>query len=177
MSERYFKEVGIILRTFLLNKPHVQWHKYIQVAENVINYNYHSVTEYKPLEIMFGKKHVDKIYKVARFPDNFQNLDIADGNKINEEVFNRIFKYAEVHMKKSKKKKGRLKYNVGELVLIRNIIISDKSKKIKRKLMPKYKGKYLVFENKGKNYYVVKNLNDGKLITVNQSLMKPFRSY
>lgn len=177
LSERYFKEVGIILRMYLLNKPHVQWHKYVETAEDVINKNYHTVTQYKPIEVMFGKKHVDTIYKVVRFPENFENLNMSEGNKINEEVFKRISKYAELSLIKSKRKKGRIKYSVGDIVLVRNVNLSNKNKKISRKLLPKYKGRYIILECRGRNYYVIKNLKDDKISTINQSLLKPFHIY
>lgn len=170
LAERCLKELGVILRCFLLNKPHNQWVKYLTEAERIINTNLHSIIGFKPCEVVSCRRYLDEIYKAVRFPDNEEEYKL-DSSELQELVAKRMKKYADRMRKISQKSCSKIKYKVGDIVLTKNVILSNKSKKISKKLAPKYKGYYKIVEIRG-NCFKVQHVKSNKIISVNRNFVK-----
>lgn len=174
LSERPLKEVNRILRTYVPENKHNLWYKYLDKAEYIINNNFHESTEHIPIELMENKKLVHIVFKYIKFPTEnkfeLENEDIRN-KRIKARIQNkgtvRRFKY-------NMKNKKCITYHVGDLVLIKNYVLSNKLKKFSAKLCPKYKGPYEIRKDLKKGCYLLKNLKKYKLVKVNQFMMKPY---
>lgn len=174
-SERYLKELNIILRTCLLNKKHVEWYKFISDAEHFLNYNIHSITKYKPIEVVLCKKYVDPMYRHVKFPLGHENWELESENVINFNILRQLKKESNNRLEKSKKGESKINYNVGDWILIKNIVLSSKSKKFCKKFAPKYKGTYQILECFDKNWFKVKQIDTGEVSTINRNLIKKYK--
>lgn len=168
LSERCLKEVGRILRTYIPESKHNIWYKYIDHAEFIINNNFHQTTEYIPEEVRTNKKLNDIIYKLIKFP---QTLQLDNPEKINKNILARVENKSKNRNKN--RNKQHIKYNLNDPVLIKNIALSSKVKKISAKLCKKWKGPFTIEQSLGKNCYLIKD-NKGKMYKVNAKLMKPY---
>lgn len=176
MAERYLKEVGRILRTYIPESKHNTWDKYISYAEYIINNNFNEAIKYIPQELVQGKKLAHIIFKYVKFPSQQFLLDSSDLIKRN--IAARFAKQSYSNPKNKcnsdfVKRPAKI-YNVGQKVLIKNFVLSNKLKKFCSKFANKWKGPYVVKKVLLKGSYLLQHLKNSKIVKVNKKLMKEF---
>lgn len=123
---------------------------------------------------MFKEKYIDSIYNLVEFPSNCKNLNFGNENEINHIVLERLKRNAVKNSEKSKVKCSKVNYEVRSLVLIKNTVLSDKSKKYCKKFAPKYKGPYVATKILKENFFQIKHVQTGELKMINWVLIKRF---
>ena len=114
-----------------------------------------------PSVLLFGIRQKGEV--TDKIGEYFRNMERPiDTKEVREEAAQNIKvlqKYNEDYY--NKKRKESHKYNVGDLVLISNV---DTTINMNKKLIPKYKGPYIVNKVLGNDRYIIKDL-DGFQIT------------
>lgn len=107
------------------------------------------------------------------------DAEISEINSIFNEyrkVLKRLKTVAEQRYNKSKNKVSKIVYKEGELVLIKNILLSNKVKKVSRKFAPRYKGPYKIMKCYEKNYFKIAHCITGNEFCVNRQMIKKYYS-
>lgn len=173
-AERYLRELGTQLRCYLYGKKQTEWYKFVQEIEHNINNNYSLVTKYKPIEVMRGIRVKDSLTKIINFPRGSENERFQSENELNAQVVHRLENNARKNYIKSLKKLSKVKYSVGDYVLVRHFPLSKKYKKFSKKLCVKFKGPFEILKVYEKNTLKLKNTQTGKAIRMNRALVKRY---
>lgn len=174
LSERPLKEVNRILRTYVPKEKHNTWYKHLDKAEYIINCNFHETTGQIPVEMMMNKKLGHLVFKSIRFPPD-NKFELEPEELRNRRVLINIKNKGVIRrFKQNMRNKNPCKINVGDQVLIKNYILSNKLKKISAKLCAKYKGPYVVVKDLRKGCYELEEIKTGKILKVNKFMMKRF---
>lgn len=142
------------------------WYKYVEIAEYIINNNFNETIGYIPEEVMKGRKLSHEVFKHIRFPKQKFELDSEDviKNNINKNILNK-------NNCKFKNIRPHKKFLVGDKVLIRNFVLSNKFKKVSAKLCPKWKDPFIVEKIVGKGCYIIRDSRKmGKKVQVNERI-------
>lgn len=170
-AERVLKEVGILLRLFA-HKKHTTWLKHLPKVEKILNNMPSSVTGFRPIYLMCKGEGEDILENVIKFPDKKvydykEDLETAKQNILKSIKIRRI----------RHNRKVTVKFNEGDLVLIKNNTLSNKNKKRCRKLDPLYIGPYMIKKTGNNGAYVLENVEKGHEIGwVNQRNLKLYRT-
>lgn len=152
--ERYIQEVNKFLRILVQNN-HREWDVKIQEIEQYFNNVPNTVTEETPIYIMF-RKQPERKWVIS---------ENRDYDKILHSVRNKIIKNGEKYLKRMNKRKfyHNVKFEIGELVLVRANRVSNLRQNICKKLLPPFEGPYKIVNDNGKNSYQLSNLYDGSI--------------
>lgn len=140
----------------MINKPHKDWYKYVNVIENAINNNVNETTKYKPIDLFYGKINYDKIFELIKFPISKEINTEVFKNQIREEALKNIIKSAKVRLESYKRKNlAKYNYKLNDLVLMKNFVLSSKIKNFVKKLAPAYKGIFKIINVYKNNWYLI----------------------
>lgn len=154
--ERVNREIARFFRTFLTDK-HTTWVKWLKTIETCMNEVHHDTTEFAPCELQLNEK--PKRFW-AEWVNN-EGIEQARDLKITLAKRN-IIKKGKARASKFNKEHKMCKFNVGDLVLLRALNVSDTEKKKMAKLFEIYEGPYRLKRQVGEATYVLENPIDHK---------------
>ena len=170
-AERVMKEIGRMLRTYC-NKKHNSWYQYISDIQNCFNSLPHESTGKSAMEIITGEKP----------PSNFSRLfhELLPAEPAERDILDKVRKRLRSRAERRKiffdKKIKKIHYDIGDLVLVKQINISDKEKKIARKLSLLYSGPYKIIDLPFPNVVtLIEPFNSKKLGNYNFAHIKPYQ--
>jgi hypothetical protein len=173
ISERGLKEVKRLLRTYCHDKQR-DWIKYIEPIEKILNYSTHETTGVSPYQLMLGRRPPRVVEQIINFPES--SFGDEDRKVLQKIVDNRIM--LGVLDRKNKNKKQQKKifvYSIGDRVLLKVHKISSRINAIMAKLLLLYEGPFRISDIKGKNIYMLEEINSRKQKGVyNSNQLKPF---
>lgn len=141
-AEKYVQQTTQFLRIFT-HDQHSRWDQYVQLIENFINNVPNIVTQETPHYLMTGQR--------SERPWEEDSTETRD--QLLVKVHNRLKKYwyrrKEKEMKRAKKK---AKFEVGDLVLLRDSKEARRMKNICGKLKLIFKGPYVIVHKYGDTY-------------------------
>lgn len=147
-AERYIQEILRFLR-LAKQERHTDWDKYLPRIINHINNTPHTITGISPITVMMGQ-HPHRPWTVET--DN-------DLIEIQEKVRNRLKINAERYTQRENKRiKKRVKFKINDLVVLKRLRYTDKSKMICGKLMYPYEGPYVINKILNENTYELKHI-------------------
>lgn len=137
-TERVNKELGRLFRTFC-HEDHRTWVKYVPKIEELYNNTLHESTGYTPCEIMYGES--TKLTFDRNFPILSEKLNV---DVVRENVRSNLLKASLIRQGKFNRRNRLLKFNIGDLVKLRRLNISDAEQGITKKFELLYEGPYRV---------------------------------
>jgi len=170
-TERTNKEIGKICR-MMCHEKHTRWTDIVQLVEDCLNLSKHGTTEEIPFEMMFGERVKDMLERVVTFPMTRS----FDHKKKLELVAERLKSKAEKRKNKHDRGHRFVKYQVGDLVLVRTHHLSDLLGKKIKKFFLLYEGPYRVKEIKMENAYVLVDETNNEKGTYNTTQLKKYHS-
>lgn len=174
LSERVLKEVGNLLRIYVPESKHNTWYQHVPKIERILNENFHSTTQYKPIEVQQDRKQQHLIFKCVKFP-NGNDLHMEEKSKVEANINQRIMAKGILRNRNKIPARENEILKPGTKVIIKNIVLSNKAKRISAKLCKRYKGVYKVIRHVRKNSYLVEKVDKmGKNTLVNQRNIKVF---
>lgn len=125
---------------------------------------------------MFSRRLKYIIFKYVKFP-NDNNLKVITENEIKDKITKRQKNRKERFNKNKELRKFNklFEITVGMKVLVKNIILSNKFKKVSAKLSRLYRGPYIVIQDLGKQCYLVEHVKNKKQLKVNRAIMKRWK--
>lgn len=145
-AERYIQEVLRFLRLTVQDR-HAEWEKHINTVEEFLNNVPSTVTEIAPITVMLGQQP----------PRPWTKNTHKDLQEIRDIVRKRLKRNAEKYLKRENKKiKNRVKFELGNLVVIKRLKVSDNKNHICAKLLFPYEGPYLINKVINNNTYELK---------------------
>ena len=149
-AERVMRELGRMFRTYV-HHQHVEWPRYVQYIEWVLNNTVHEATGSTPHELFLAGERYNPFSQIVEFP---LRVPITQRTKLTMA--------AEVQMSKSEERRKRhnrqgppISYTLGTLVLVRTHHQSSAVDKCIQKFFLLYEGPYEIVECKAHNAYVV----------------------
>lgn len=161
------ERVNRVMKSMLgkLSEPlnHADWSKRLLQVEAAINNSIHSVTKQTPSKLLFG------VEQRGEFIDELTEYLDADKNTENHRNLGQIraesLKLIERSQNYSSERAIELnrpakQYNIGDFVVIRNV---DTVIGTNKKLIPKYRGPYMVHKILGHDRYVIRDVENCQL--------------
>lgn len=149
--ERYNQEVIKFLRLYAHNKQ-TSWPSYLNTIENYINHTPNSITHTSPVLLMKNE--------LPTRP--WEITDKQDIQKLHLEVKERLNKLAIKYKQKMNSKiKKRTTFQLGDLVIIRKLRVSNRKHKTCAKLQLPFEGPYEIQKILGKNNYELLDRQSG----------------
>ena len=117
---------------------HTKWAKYIKLVEKCINETYHDMIEMTPYQAQWG-------LKPKRVWESYVDRELVreDRKNYHGKIYQKIKRKGERRAQKQNEEKNKLKFNVGDLILIKTNPISDTVNKVTAKFCELYEGPYL----------------------------------
>uniref|UniRef100_A0A1Y1MEL5 RNA-directed DNA polymerase n=1 Tax=Photinus pyralis TaxID=7054 RepID=A0A1Y1MEL5_PHOPY len=144
-SERFIQEVIKYLRMSLFNEPHKNWGRYVKQVERFINETPSTVTEQPPVYVMFGV-YPDRPWEFkGDEEEQFENQLAKIREKVRKKQDNWV-------RKQNEKVKKKVKFEIGDLVILRKLRLADGPKQISAKLLLPYEGPYVINRGFGDSY-------------------------
>ncbi|XP_048512841.1 uncharacterized protein LOC125501372 [Athalia rosae] len=149
--ERVNRELGRFFRTFLTDK-HTSWLNWVEIIESCINEVHHDTTGFTPIEIQLNTaptRFWENWVTTSRIKlDSEVKLTLVRSNierkgKVRAKRFNQVHKMA--------------KFELGDLVLIRALNVSDTKEKKMAKFFALYEGPYRVARQVGEATFVLEH--------------------
>uniref|UniRef100_A0A146LDL4 RNA-directed DNA polymerase n=4 Tax=Lygus hesperus TaxID=30085 RepID=A0A146LDL4_LYGHE len=155
ITERAIRTVEDQLRCYLKDQPHKTWYNYLQDIENNLNQVPHDTTEATPMWAHQGRQPSRPWENIL----HLKNTTTIPQQKIRENITrNRHRK-----LRKTNNSRKFTSLNVGDLVLIDQTTISDASKKVMAKLLPRREGPWVISQRCGRNSYELSDVNTGRI--------------
>uniref|UniRef100_A0A0A9X7J9 Integrase catalytic domain-containing protein n=1 Tax=Lygus hesperus TaxID=30085 RepID=A0A0A9X7J9_LYGHE len=155
ITERAIRTLEDQLRCYLVNKQHKSWEQYIEDIEYNMNKLPHDTTEYTPeeahREIQTSRPWSTGMPDMEPYP--IPSRDIIHRN---------IARNRKQRLKKLNQSRTFSSLAIGDLVLIDQTTISDATKKIMAKLLPRREGPWIIDQISGKNTYVLADPESGR---------------
>lgn len=144
-----------------LSEPidHSDWVKVLPRVEFALNNSKHSSTKFTPSELMFGvNQRGEDIDQLSEFLDDLVGeVYERDLSKMRQSALESIEKsqaYNAAYL--AKKSVPAKSYNVGDFVVMTNV---DTTPGANKKLIPKYRGPYVIHKVIGNDRYVIRDVN------------------
>lgn len=151
-AERMMREIGRILRAYCHEK-HSDWPLYVGKIETWLNSTTHESTGFTPWELVYGKRPERILEQLFEYPP-----ETPMGAEVILELVNqRLFTKGERRKLRHDNKGKSVKYNIGDLVLVKTHNLSNAGEKQIKKFFLLYEGPYEVVEIKMDNAYTVRN--------------------
>ena len=133
---------------------HTKWAKYVKIVERCINETYHDTIEITPYEAQWG-------LKPKRAWESYVDRELMreDMKNYHSELYQKIKGKGEWRARKKNEESNKLKFNVGDLILIKTNPISDVLNKVTAKFCELYEGPYKVTSIKREATYEVSEIN------------------
>lgn len=160
--ERQNQNIKNKLRLFLLDTNHNQWDENLDKILFSLRNATNTGTKFSPAQILFGRpiRHpgdLDTVEAKETCPTSYGEERQKCSVDINNQVKQNIEKYQGNYAKESS-----ITLSPGQVVLIRNHILSNAAEGITSSLSPKWIGPYIVEKHIGANVYLCKNLDNHK---------------
>lgn len=158
------KVIGNALRMFLREDiDHRKWDEKINEIANALNSSTHTSTNKTPYEINFGQKMAQHASEYGAHIDVNEptGRNESDFNWMREQVQKRLNEAREKYIKRYNLRTRAIDYQVGDIVYRENMILSDASKYISKKLSPK-RIKCEIIQKAGANTYMLRDCDSGK---------------
>lgn len=164
-TERYIQEVVRFLRIATQDK-HETWVNYMSEIEYYLNHTPNTVTKIAPITVMLGQQ-ADRPWIV---------LDAERLENIRIRVAKRIKANSDRYIKRENEKiKKRVKFKLGDLVIVKRLRVSNKDRNICAKLLYPYEGPYQVNNVINDNTYELWNMENDTIRGIfNISLLYPY---
>lgn len=151
-AERYVKEVSKYLRMLVFDEQPL-WEDYLTDVEKYLNHIPNNVTDQSPITI-FKNEQPDRPWTITT---NTQYKDIIQ--KVNERLQRAADKY---HRRMTKTKKNLIKYEKGDLVIVKTLRVPNRKDQRCAKLMLPYDGPYMINTTSGTNSYELKYIDSDR---------------
>lgn len=153
-AERYVQETLKFLR-ILARDNHKNWDSKLQQIEYFLNTTPNTITEESPLYLM----------KQIRPERKWIENTCKNYEQMLEDVKKRIVKSGSRYLKRMEKKKNRrtIKFQKGDLVLVRALRVSNMRNDICAKLLPPFEGPYIVASENNVNSYILKYIDNERI--------------
>lgn len=149
-AERYVQETIKFLR-LAIERNHTEWCRQVLKIESYLNNVPNTITEISPIKIMFNQEPQRPWKKT----DNIKYEIILD------QVRKRLERNSIRYKKRANKNiKNPISYEIGDLVIIKSLRVSNKKYKICAKLKLPYEGPYKVLKRTSHSTYEIGDLND-----------------
>lgn len=161
------ERVNRVLKSMLgkLSEPlkHADWSKRLLQVEAAINNSIHSITKQSPSMLLFGveqrSEFIDELTEyldAEKVTNNRRDLEKMRAESL--ELIERSQKYSMNRV--NQLNRPAKQYEVGDYVVIRNV---DTVKGTNKKLIPRYRGPYVVHKLLGHDRYVIRDLENCQL--------------
>lgn len=142
LAERAIKEIMRVLRTYCAHQ-HRQWPKFLTYCELIHNCSYHETIGVNPTFVHTGKHPQRIIEKYIQFPtpDKVKCLTMEE---IRQKVHTKLLHTFEKRRQKLEKKGKITILNIGDKVMLRSTLRSDKTLHFSRKLNYLWSGPYII---------------------------------
>ena len=156
-AERVMREIGRIFRAYCHAK-HSEWPLYVRKVENWLNSTTHESTGYTPHELVKGTRPPRILEQLFDYPEESERTDVSIKIRLaNENLLSKGERRKHRH-----DTKGRwVKYEIGQLVLVRRHDLSSAQEKEIKKFFLLYEGPYEIVGIKMKNSYVLQDMDTG----------------
>ncbi|KAL4084425.1 hypothetical protein QTP88_028247 [Uroleucon formosanum] len=145
-----------------ISEPVNEWDKVLYKVEFAINNTVHRSTRQTPSRLLFGINQVGDVSDELRHVIEEINENRFDLPEIRKKVSEQIMKaQTESEKQCDVGRKEPVKYNVGDYVMIKNV---DVTNGVNKKLIPKFKGPYIVRRALDYDRYVIGDI-EGNQIT------------
>ncbi|XP_061504692.1 uncharacterized protein LOC133391922 [Anopheles gambiae] len=155
--ERVNRVLRPILSKLSDSYDHDDWNLHLLDAEYALNNSKHASTKFSPSVLLFGiEQRGHLIDELTEFLDERRGSTLNDLSDIRAEASANIIKSQltnEAYFRKNHKPAA--KYEVGDYVVMRNI---DSNTQQNKKLIPKYKGPYIVHKVLPNDRYVIRDI-------------------
>lgn len=171
--ERIIKEIGIALR-ILSHRKHTDWVRFCPVIERVLNNGINPTTGYAPSSLMKGIQREPLIKNLPLSIPFGQTLDQLDELKC-KKALEKIRIKAEKRVSRHRKKKTKWSPIIGDLVLVKDVKLSNALKKRNSKMELLYKGPFVIHKILGSHTYEL--TNQEKIVGVyHKQLLRPYKT-
>lgn len=163
--ERFNRTLTPMLSKLIDKERKIEWDQVLDTVEFAYNHSINSTTKMTPSMLLFGvntKGPVNDMLIEYLEEDNRLNNDELPIEELREIAHKNIEKsqdYNEKYVNKSRK--DATNYQVGDLVVVKNV---DTTPGINKKLIPKYRGPYIIDKVLGNDRFLIKDV-DGFQIT------------
>lgn len=152
--ERMNRDLKAMLSKLAESVEHADWSDKLTQVEYAMNNTNHSTTKYSPSKLLFGVEQrgeaVDEL--TEHLEREYANQERVDLRKIRSEASSAILKSQAYNMRYFNEHHVPAKqFDVGEYVVIKNV---DTSVGVNKKLIPKYRGPYVIKEKLERDRYV-----------------------
>lgn len=142
---------------------HSDWSKRLLQVEAAINNSVHAITKQTPSKLLFGVEQrseiVDELTEYLDSEKSYaENRDLEEMRAESLKLIERSQKYQ--NERSTISNKPAKQYESGDYVVIRNV---DTVIGTNKKLIPKYRGPYVVHKRLGHDRYVIKDIDNCQL--------------
>ena len=159
-AERVMREIGRIFRAYCHAK-HSEWPLYVKKVESWLNSTAHESTGYTPHELIKGTRPLRILEQLFDYPPESEKADVSIKIRLANE---NLLSKGEQRKRRHDAKGKWMKYEVGQLVLVRRHDLSSAQDKEIKKFFLLYEGPYEVIEVKMKNSYVLQNRETREIV-------------
>ena len=153
--ERVHRSINQFFR-ILIKKKHTEWAKWVPIITNILNETCHSTTEFTPMEIQLNKKP-------TRFWEKYIDIKSLDKYSYERKIFlteKRIKTKTEKQNSKINKKHINIEYNIGDMVMVKTLNVSDATNKIFSKFLDVFEGPYVISDKFNATYSLTNPTNN-----------------
>ena len=153
LAERVNRQLANIFRV-MVNGHQTRWAKYLKVVEKCINETNHETIEMTPFQAQWG-------HKPRRIWEKYVDRELMreEMKECREAIYRKLKKKGERQAKKNNENSNRVKFEVGDLVLIKTNPISDAMNKVTAKLCKLFEGPFIIKSIKGDATYELVDIN------------------
>ena len=163
------REIGRIFRAYCHAK-HSEWPLYVRKVETWLNSTTHESTGYTPHELIKGTRPPRILEQLFDYPSESTPMDVSIKIRLaNENLLSKGERRKNRHDTRGK----WMKYEIGQLVLVKRHDLSNAQEKEIKKFFLLYEGPYEVIEIKMQNAYVLQDRETKEIVgTQNASNLK-----
>lgn len=170
LAERVNRQLGNMFR-ILAGERHTTWAKYINLVEACLNQTYHETIETTPYEIQCGQKP-ERDWRKYLDPEMIQEEPLVD----KQDVYLRIKEKGTNRANKLNARNNIVKFNIGDLVLVKACQTSDAVNRVISKFCKLYNGPFRVQTKIGNATYMLEYVDKPGEVrgTFNVRQLKPY---
>lgn len=158
--ERVNRVMGRMLGKMTNPINHADWSRLLSQVEYAINNSVHSSTGETPSQLLFGiNQRGPKVDELSEFLESRQQVSLVRDLSIIREKANIGIKNSQTRNEQQYAKRSvpPHQYNIGDFFVIRNV---DTTIGTNKKLIPKYRGPYVIHKKLQNDRYVIKDIEN-----------------
>ena len=168
-AERVMREIGRIFRAYCHAK-HSEWPLYVKKVESWLNSTTHESTGYTPHELIKGTRPPRILEQLFDYPSENAPMDVSIKIRLANE---NLLSKGEGRKNRHDTRGKWMKYEIGQLVLVKRHDLSNAQEKEIKKFFLLYEGPYEIIEIKMQNAYVLQDRETKEIVgTQNASNLK-----